>query len=233
MDEGGFALSLDRSLHSELLLLSICPTQDIIACCFSDQISCHRLQWQRIWTHPIAKRDGSPTAIVWHPDAKLLGIGFSDGTLTLLEPERGEVCVSVKVLESRITSLSWLEDLGLAEEGILLKIGGEYWDLIVSLLKSLVQHCDDTCADLGVLKAAASVRRHTGGPWSLPSKSAKPWTVLCAGDERGRISLLSEGLTTLASFDMGSVVPSPTSKATSSICKVGAPDCAKMHVSTK
>lgn len=78
---------------------------------------------------------------MWHPDAKLLGIGFSDGTLTLLEPERGEVCVSVKVLDSGITSLSWLEDLGLAQEG---KLNTNIWDLIVSLLRSLgrQQHAD-------------------------------------------------------------------------------------------
>jgi len=117
MEEANFSLSLDRALHSDLLILAICPTQDIIACCFTDQISCHRLQWQKIWTHPLTKVDGTPTAIVWHPDAKLLGVGSSDGTLTLLDPERGDVCASVRVSDVEITSLSWLEDVGRAPEG--------------------------------------------------------------------------------------------------------------------
>ena len=117
MEEASFSLTLDRSLPSDLLLLSICPTQDIIACCFNDQVSCHRLQWQRIWTHPLTKADGTPTAIVWHPDAKLLGVGSSDGTLVLLEPEKGDIRASRRISEAPITSLSWLEDVGLAQEG--------------------------------------------------------------------------------------------------------------------
>ena len=120
MDEGGFSLTLDRSLPSDLLLLSICPTQDIIACCFNDQISCHRLQWQRIWTRTLTKADGAPTSIVWHPDAKLLGFGSSDGTLALLEPEKGDIRASRRISEAPITSLSWLEDVGMAPQGEIL-----------------------------------------------------------------------------------------------------------------
>lgn len=111
MEEGlAFSLSLDRKLHADLTLVALCPTQDIVACCFSDQISCHRLNWQKIWTHQVTECNGPPSAIHWHPDAALLAVGFCDGFLLLLEPERGEVRSKTKVGAHRITTLSWTEE---------------------------------------------------------------------------------------------------------------------------
>lgn len=110
MEHTEISLLLDRHINADLLLWSICPTQDVIACCFTDQIACHRLHWQRLWVYQHKNRNASPTAIVWHPEAKLLGVGLDDGTVILLDPETGSLSREMKVVESAITSLSWLEE---------------------------------------------------------------------------------------------------------------------------
>ena len=94
------------------------------------------------------------------------------------------------------------------------------WDVVTFSPANRQVRTETRHADLGVLKAAAGVRRHPGLPWSTPGKAAKPWTVLCAGDARGRLFLLSEGLSTLASFDMDNLVPPSAPAASSAIYRV-------------
>ena len=108
MDEGlTFSVSLDKKLHSDLLLLALCPTQDLVACCFSDHISCHRLNWQKVWSYQ-CDDEGEPTAICWHPEALLIIIGFKEGALLALDTEQGAL-KSVTKGPHCISSLSWLE----------------------------------------------------------------------------------------------------------------------------
>ena len=118
MDEGSaFALSLDRKLHSDLLLIALCPTQDLVICCFSDQVTCYRLNWQKVWTHQYTETASLPSAIAWHPEATFIAIGFADGTLQILETERGETEARTPGTD-QIASLSWLEEASGVHQGM-------------------------------------------------------------------------------------------------------------------
>lgn len=116
MIETPLTLLFDRTLNADLLAWAICPTQDIIACCFPDQISCHRLQWQKLWAYQHSDRTLVPTALAWHPEAKSLAVGFSNGSLVLLDPEAGTLQHVAKPGTGRITSLSWLEEVELERQ---------------------------------------------------------------------------------------------------------------------
>lgn len=118
-EDSKFNLSLDRKLQSDVLLVAISSSQDIIACCFNDDISCHRLNWQRIWVHSFTKSNAEPSALCWRPDAGLLAIGFSDGRLVLLETERGEQHATVKTGAEGINHLSWVEEAPRGQRGTL------------------------------------------------------------------------------------------------------------------
>ena len=112
-ERSAFVLSLDRKLHSDLLLVALCPTQDLIACWSRDplfSLSCYRLNWQKVWTHSPTESQSEPTALCWHPEAGLLATGFADGYLSIVDTERGEVRSKVKTGKDAITSLSWLEE---------------------------------------------------------------------------------------------------------------------------
>ena len=118
MDEAAkFSLSLDRKLHSDVLLVAIPATQDIIACCFSDQVACYRLNWQKIWVHTFAESKVLPSAICWRPDASLLAVGFFDGNVLLVETEKGEQHASVKYGTEKVTTLSWVEEEARTQAG--------------------------------------------------------------------------------------------------------------------
>ena len=110
MEQPTFPILLDRTLNSELLYWSICPTQDVIACCFADHVSCNRLHWQRLWNFQRQGRPTLPSSLVWHPEARSVGVGFDDGSVVLLDPESGELQHEARISEARITSLSWLEE---------------------------------------------------------------------------------------------------------------------------
>ena len=112
-ERSAFVLSLDKKLHSDLLPVALCPTQDLIACWSRDplfSLSCYRLNWQKVWTHSPTDVQSEPTALCWHPDAGLLASGFADGYLLIVDTERGEVRSKVKTGKDAITSLSWLEE---------------------------------------------------------------------------------------------------------------------------
>ena len=113
MQEVDFPPLLDKTLHADLNFYAYCPSQDIIACCFGDHISCHRLNWQRLWVFQQGQEDSPPTALVWHPEARFLGVGFESGLVILLNPENGELCGRSQAATSPVTSMNWLEE----EEG--------------------------------------------------------------------------------------------------------------------
>lgn len=100
-------LLLDKTLDRDLVLHSICPTQDIIACAYVDQIICHRLHWQKLWSFPIPPGNAQPSAIAWHPNATCLAIGFGDGKLIQLELEKG-VKMQEMDFQERVLSIQWL-----------------------------------------------------------------------------------------------------------------------------
>ena len=110
MQEVDFPALLDKTLHADLRFYAYCPSQDIIACCFSDHISCHRLNWQRLWVFQQQQGDSPPTALVWHPEARFLGVGFESGLVILLNPENGELCGRSQAATSPVASMNWLEE---------------------------------------------------------------------------------------------------------------------------
>ena len=112
-DASAYVLSLDKKLHTDLLLVSLCPTQDLIACWSRDPLftlSCYRLNWQKVWTYQPTDSQAEPIALCWHPDAGVIATGFVDGYLLTVDSERGEVCSKVKTGKDAITSLCWLEE---------------------------------------------------------------------------------------------------------------------------
>ena len=102
------ALYLDRNLDRDLLLHCICPTQDIIACAYADQIVCHRLQWQKLWTHLLIDHTAQPSALSWHPKAKCLAVGFTDGQLILLDLEKGTKVMGID-MQLAIKAIHWAQ----------------------------------------------------------------------------------------------------------------------------
>ena len=67
---------------------------------FPGDVTLYRLNWQKLWTLPGAKRtagaatDSSTaaevTALSWRPDGKVLAVGYDDNHLILLDIE---VCI--------------------------------------------------------------------------------------------------------------------------------------------
>lgn len=69
-----FTQLLDRSLASDVVLASWCPTMDLLALVMSDsQLSVNRLNKQRLW---VLAPDSKITAISWQPDGKILAIAL-------------------------------------------------------------------------------------------------------------------------------------------------------------
>ena len=93
-----------KGLTSDLVVMSWCPTMDLIAICTEEHLAVHRLNWQRLFT--ISGLDHLVLCLAWSPDGKLLAAGHSDGSVSLYNVEDGEL---LSVSRSRdLASLSLL-----------------------------------------------------------------------------------------------------------------------------
>ncbi len=75
-----FSLVHEASLPSPVVLASWCPTMDLVAVFTADnQLSVHRLSWQRLWTVPL---DAHVSAMCWRPDGAGLATARAHRDLT-------------------------------------------------------------------------------------------------------------------------------------------------------
>ena len=203
MQEVDFPALLDKTLHADLRFYAYCPSQDIIACCFSDHISCHRLNWQRLWVFQQQQGDSPPTALVWHPEARFLGVGFESGLVILLNPENGELCGKSQAATSPVNSMHWVEEEEGTSAGCCMLEDHRAWPLEQAFSATWPSPPVTMLAEPAIWNAllrrthgGAAQGAHISAP-QLPSKLA----VLCITDGVGNITLLTAGLSTLATFE--------------------------------
>lgn len=73
------------------------------------EVIVHRLNLQKIWTHPPATEDIRVRALDWCPDEKIVAVGYSSGAVILLDIEQQTVVHSFQ-LDSDIRCLSWTQN---------------------------------------------------------------------------------------------------------------------------
>lgn len=81
-----------KGLSSAAKLISWCKPMDLVGIVNQEnQISMHRLNWQKIWS---ATETRDITALAWKSDGKSIITGFSDGHYTLWDIENGTITFS-------------------------------------------------------------------------------------------------------------------------------------------
>ena len=69
-----------------------------------DQVCLWRLSWQKLFAFTPEEK---VTALAWRPDGKVLTLGLSDGTITLINIETGEAFLHQVIAAHTICSLAW------------------------------------------------------------------------------------------------------------------------------
>ena len=103
-----------KGLTSDLVVMSWCPTMDLIAICTEEHLAVHRLNWQRLFT--ISGLDHLVLCLAWSPDGKLLAAGHSDGSVSLYNVEDGELLSVSRAHPSSLSLLGWVP--AAAEPGV-------------------------------------------------------------------------------------------------------------------
>ncbi|XP_049865547.1 anaphase-promoting complex subunit 4 [Pectinophora gossypiella] len=58
---------------------------------FKGEVQVHRLHWQKVWNLPPPKENVTVRAMAWRPDGKALAIGYSSGSVYIVDIEDKEV----------------------------------------------------------------------------------------------------------------------------------------------
>ncbi|XP_034825766.1 anaphase-promoting complex subunit 4 [Maniola hyperantus] len=58
---------------------------------FKGEVQVHRLHWQKVWNLPPPKENITVDAMAWRPDGKALAIGYSHGTVCIVDIEDKEI----------------------------------------------------------------------------------------------------------------------------------------------
>lgn len=81
---------------SAIKLAQWSPNKDLIACLTQDcQLHAYREypSFQRIWSLSF---QNEPTALCWHPDGVRLGLGHSNGSVSVIDAEDGRSAMQVR-----------------------------------------------------------------------------------------------------------------------------------------
>lgn len=79
---------------------------DLVALATSpdDQVCLWRLSWQKLFAFTPEEK---VTALAWRPDGKVLTLGLSDGTITLINVETGEAFLHQVIAAHTVCCLAW------------------------------------------------------------------------------------------------------------------------------
>ncbi|XP_072942272.1 anaphase-promoting complex subunit 4 [Epargyreus clarus] len=58
---------------------------------FKGEVQVHRLHWQKVWNLPAPKENVTVQAMAWRPDGKALAIGYSFGSVYIVDIENKEI----------------------------------------------------------------------------------------------------------------------------------------------
>ena len=98
---------MELALSTEVSLGAFCPTMDLLALVTSsdDQVCLWRLSWQKLFAFT---PETTVTALAWRPDGKVLTLGLSDGSITLINVETGEAFLHQVIAAAAVCCLSWI-----------------------------------------------------------------------------------------------------------------------------
>ncbi|CAG9563159.1 unnamed protein product [Danaus chrysippus] len=96
---------------------------------FKGEVQVHRLHWQKVWNLPPPKEGVTVQAMAWRPDGKALAIGYSSGTVCIVDIEDKEIidkydfaCEMTEELYSAndygIPCISWTVKSGTLESAV-------------------------------------------------------------------------------------------------------------------
>ncbi|RKP06501.1 anaphase-promoting complex, cyclosome, subunit 4-domain-containing protein [Thamnocephalis sphaerospora] len=85
-----FHLYSERSLADPALVASWCPRMDVLAVGHvRGDITASRMSWLRAWSRPAEVNGACARCLAWRPDGRVLAVGYSDGTVRLLDATAG------------------------------------------------------------------------------------------------------------------------------------------------
>lgn len=97
----------EKHIPVEVELLSWNPRMDLI--CIANihgEVYLHRLSWQKVWTLRPNKEGELVNAFSWSPDGTQLAVGYSSGTVLLVDVENADHIHSYET-NSSISCMSW------------------------------------------------------------------------------------------------------------------------------
>ncbi|XP_044738265.1 anaphase-promoting complex subunit 4 [Chrysoperla carnea] len=103
----------ERHTSQEIKFLLWCDRMDLLAIAnVRGEVSLHRLNWQRVWSLQPSDVDYTVSGMAWRPDGKVIAIGYSNGTLLLVDVETKRILYTQRF--SSISCVIWFNapDLG-------------------------------------------------------------------------------------------------------------------------
>ncbi|KAL5516648.1 hypothetical protein EMCRGX_G002035 [Ephydatia muelleri] len=80
----GYRQRAEKSTGGDMTLMQWSPTMDLLAAAYADHsVVLNRLSWRKVWATPPV--EAPCTALAWRPDGRVLAVGRSDGTVSLLQ----------------------------------------------------------------------------------------------------------------------------------------------------
>jgi WD40 repeat protein len=115
-----FSVANDQTGIGEVKFMEWCSSMDLLAFLTADgSLRVHRfLSWQKVFSVSSEDFPSAINILAWSPDGKRLSVGCIDGTIFVINGENGEKLASNKIHESKIVSLSWVQEIEPVEKPI-------------------------------------------------------------------------------------------------------------------
>lgn len=167
---------MELALSAEVRLGAFCPTMDLLALATSpdDQVCLWRLSWQKLFAF---SPEASVAALAWRPDGKVLTLGLTNGSISLINVETGEAFLQQSAAEAAIFCLAWTS------------IDGAKGPSRSQQPKLDLEGSHQSQSGLLV-------------PSSAPARPAPQPAVLCIIDECGKLQLMTADLFKLATIQL-------------------------------
>lgn len=98
----------EKHLQTQIIRIVWSPRMDLLALatCHA-QVLLYRLSWQRVWIHQPSKDSLQVVGLVWRPDGLVLAIGYSNGTVQLLDVETANIVHEI-LLPQPLLCCKWM-----------------------------------------------------------------------------------------------------------------------------